>query len=354
MTDHLPRPRRAVLLALLPLAGCAATPDQRAGERGIGGTGGIADRGIGGTGIVGTVTAFGSIWVNGRRIAFDRATAVTWEGQPVGPDSMQLGAVVAALARPARNVPLLAESIDLRVAVAGPVQQLLADGGLMVLGQRVETTAAQQAGPPPQPGDWVAVAGLRRPDGTVVASRLDPWAEARGWLVRGMLESAEPGSGLVSGQRFLLGAGLALPAPGSPVRLAGRMTAAGPLAATLAEDPFNPFGTQVTTVLVESFLDGSGRPWTNPNGIILRGTPGGRGVVEARVNAQSGTAVPGRVGPAPGMGDRGAPAGGPGGGQVGGGPGRGPVPGGAPAGAGPGGISGFGGPSPPGGGGGRR
>ncbi len=59
-----------LLVACIPFAGAPAS------DRGIGGTGApasgpvISDRGIGGTGIVGVVTGFGSVFVNGLEVAY--------------------------------------------------------------------------------------------------------------------------------------------------------------------------------------------------------------------------------------------------------------------------------------------
>ena len=48
-------------------------------DRGFGGTGQVADRGLGGTGIVGTITGFASVCVNGVEVAFDATAPVLVE-----------------------------------------------------------------------------------------------------------------------------------------------------------------------------------------------------------------------------------------------------------------------------------
>src|ERR1700744_2787708 len=81
----------AFALAIAILAGCASTPtpnaqraalDPRDGD-GLGGTGvtsasrvAATGDGIGGTGIIGTISGFGSIIVNGLELQFDHTTSV--------------------------------------------------------------------------------------------------------------------------------------------------------------------------------------------------------------------------------------------------------------------------------------
>ena len=66
--------RRQVLRLLALIAGgraFAAAKPKAGGDNGIGGTGlKPADNGIGGTGFIGTIRKFGSVWVNGERIAY--------------------------------------------------------------------------------------------------------------------------------------------------------------------------------------------------------------------------------------------------------------------------------------------
>ncbi|MBY0339101.1 MAG: hypothetical protein K2X11_20985, partial [Acetobacteraceae bacterium] len=201
--------RRRSLGLLLPLAACAT--DDRRTERGIGGTGGIADRGIGGTGavaargiggtgviatgIIGTITAFGSIWANGRRVEVG-AAAISLDGEPATEAMLRVGGVVALLARPDTAGTLVADAVELRVAVAGPVDRVEPGGTFTILGQRVAPDGTRRGDVTPAPGVWLAVSGLRRPDGVIVASRIGPWPERRGWLLRGPRSTIE---GAISG-----------------------------------------------------------------------------------------------------------------------------------------------------------
>ncbi|RBP83750.1 hypothetical protein EBI01_10180 [Marinomonas rhizomae] len=70
-------------------------------ERGMGGTGKYAnsdDRGIGGTAVIGTITAFGSIWVNGLEIEFSHDTDIKMDGQNTKGSSLRVGQQVQVLA----------------------------------------------------------------------------------------------------------------------------------------------------------------------------------------------------------------------------------------------------------------
>ena len=261
-------------LGLSLLSACAG---QRTADRGIGGTGGIADRGIGGTGIsgglaaggiggtgigglglIGTVTAFGSIWVNGVRLALPEGLRVTREGIAAKAEDIKLGHVVVARAGGFGDSAIEALALDMRIAVAGLVERREADT-IWVLGQRcsIGQAVADSGLGDPQPGRVVAVSGLRRADGAIIASRLDPWSPEAGWLLRGRLEAG----GAIAGVPVGLAPGLRLPddAQGKELVAKGSMSTGALLAESLRVEPANPFGGNVGRVLVETYLDAAGR-----------------------------------------------------------------------------------------------
>jgi hypothetical protein len=274
---------RTLLLTLLLAAGCGPTRDDGLADRGIGGTGvSVADRGIGGTGIVGTVTAFGSVWVNGLRVDLPPTTAVRIEGSPAQPGDVRIGQTVAMTAAPGGPTGLTARTLEVRFAVAGPVDRTTA-GGALVLGQRIDLAEAEGT-TALTPGRWVAVSGLRRPDGVIDASRVDSWDPARGWVLRGRLDAVTPKTLTVAGLTLSHGRGLegALPEVGGMVRVTGAAAgkADGSAALTVEPDPFNPFGTTVGALSVETYVDGSGQSVA----------PGG-----PRIDRSNGIAAPARV-----------------------------------------------------------
>jgi hypothetical protein len=210
--------RRLIFLALLAaaLTGCAGTPDLlqpnaqlqckpedgiggtgiSAVDRGMGGTGVLAqDRGMGGTGIsigvIGTVTGFGSICVNGVHIAYDANTPITENGTPVGAGALALGHVVAISAIES-NGQLAAKSIFLAHALTGPLTSAPDSTGVFkVMGVPVRSVFA--AGLDINSltvGDIVTVDGLPHKDGTIDASRIVRAPTDAAAFVRGTVEGS--------------------------------------------------------------------------------------------------------------------------------------------------------------------
>jgi len=72
-------------------------------DRGLGGTGKYSnseDRGLGGTGktvVIGTISAFGSIWVNGIEIEFNQNTDIKMDGKNAQDSSLRVGQQVQVL-----------------------------------------------------------------------------------------------------------------------------------------------------------------------------------------------------------------------------------------------------------------
>jgi hypothetical protein len=144
-------------------------------DRGIGGTGVVADdqdgdRGIGGTGMMGRIRGFGSIIVNGQHVNYAPDVPVRIDGQARAVSDLKIGQVVRVVAEN-RNGVLVTRQIDVTSEVVGPIETT-GRTTLTVLGQTVSTQALATAGRW-QLGDRVAVFGLRRPDGTIVASLIE-------------------------------------------------------------------------------------------------------------------------------------------------------------------------------------
>jgi hypothetical protein len=179
---------RRSLLAVLWLAGTGRLSAQvRAVEdRGIGGTGITSDgddRGIGGTGIVGVIQRFGSIVVNGERIGYPANVPVRIDGEAASVKALRIGQMARVVARRDRNGALITRRIDVVSEVVGPVDAVKADE-ISVLGQRVRTIGTKDRH---RPGTRVAVFGLRRNDGVIVASLIEPRSGAT-VRVAGVLE----------------------------------------------------------------------------------------------------------------------------------------------------------------------
>jgi hypothetical protein len=150
---------------------------QNTEERGLGGTGIVAqdgERGLGGTGIIGVVTGFASICVNGYDVAVTDATAVTVEGLPALPGDIKLGQVVEVEAFVADGT-YAAATVNVRVAVAGPVSSIASDkSSLIVAGQTINVAGFGDSAPtaPLAAGQWVVVSGLRRADDVIAGTSI--------------------------------------------------------------------------------------------------------------------------------------------------------------------------------------
>jgi Domain of unknown function (DUF5666) len=165
--------RRFLLLASL-LSGVRAFAAEKGsvrGDNGIGGTGyRPGDNGIGGTGFVGTIRKFGSVYVNGQRIAYPADATIEIDGSRVEARDMRLGQV-ARLVADERDGAWTTNRIVIVSEVIGPVTQI---GGktLEVVGQRVQLPNVKIARAL-KLGDRIAVSGLRRPDQVIVASAVE-------------------------------------------------------------------------------------------------------------------------------------------------------------------------------------
>ena len=186
------RPTRRGFLTLgaaLPAVFCSvlARAAEQPKDQGIGGTGWTAgtdsDQGIGGTGIVGTIQRFGSIFVNDVRVQYDADVPVWIDGVRVAASSLKVGHVVrVAVVEEAGRV--VTRAIYVTSEVVGPVERATA-GTMQVLGQQVDTSDIASR-LEVRTGDVVAVYGIRRPDGTIVASLMEPRPDESLYSVHGL------------------------------------------------------------------------------------------------------------------------------------------------------------------------
>ena len=169
--------RRSLLMGLW-LAGSSSAWAQvrRGSDQGIGGTGITRghDQGIGGTGIVGVIQRFGSIFVNGERIGYAPNVPVRIDGEPVSANALRIGHLARVLAQPRADGSLITRSINVVSEVMGPIESVK-DGEMTVLGQRVIAGGRDSWR---RPGTNVAVFGVRRTDGVIVASLVEQRRDA--------------------------------------------------------------------------------------------------------------------------------------------------------------------------------
>ena len=269
------------LLLMLLLAGCTSQPpagpvaaaapdachtDEQGGplpatvtDRGIGGTGGpgtrTTDRGIGGTGIVGVITGFGSVCVAGEEVALPAGLVPVIDGQPASTADLRAGQFAAVAASPTNQ----AISINVTHLVVGPVQPQATPtpGTLLVAGQIVHTEQAIGSAAEASLGEWVAVSGLRAPDGTITASRIDPAPPGR-VLLHGAWPTAYEAP-QIGGLTIRLPPDAVPPPAGFPVIVTGTLEGSVLLADSIIADPAadNPalyFPPQIDSFVVEGYV----------------------------------------------------------------------------------------------------
>jgi hypothetical protein len=252
-------------------------------DRGIGGTGAprVADRGIGGTGIVGVITGFGSVCVNGLEVRYDRSASVERDGAPIQAAALRAGQLVVIRAEGPLGDPYTT-MISVRREVAGRIEAIdLAAGTVTIAGQAVSVPSETWGADNLHLGDWVAVSGLRRVDGTIVASRFDS-AEANAFTVRGQV--VRNGATVRIGKLAVGGTAAGRLKSGQFVTVSGRYRAGQPQVSAVALDPLFPnpagyFGSSVRTVVLQAFVRvGDGAVWLNgmkvPLGPHVRGLAG--------------------------------------------------------------------------------
>jgi len=183
---------RRLLLMGFWLAGTAMASAQvkRGTDQGIGGTGITRgdDHGIGGTGIVGVIQRFGSIYVNGERVTYASDVPVRIDGEPASANSLRIGQLARVVAIRQADGTLVTRNIAIASEVAGPIEQVKGNE-LTVLGQKI---VAGDKDSKLRAGMQVAVFGLRRTDGVIVASLVEPRREAAA-RVTGLVERGPEG-----------------------------------------------------------------------------------------------------------------------------------------------------------------
>ena len=231
---------------------------QVAGRPGIGGTG-IDPGGIGGTGIVGVITGFASICVNGLEVHFDDTTPVSDAGEPVPARHLAVGQLVAVQAR-GQGTELSASRIAVLHTVVGPISALDAIAGRMVvLGQTVVVQDRHELDDL-QAGDWVRVSGLRQARGLIAATRIDPVAAQPRAQLTGIVEGVQ-GDLLMVGEarvRLAAGQGAAGLAPGREITVAGQWDGITLHAQRVLQDPTRQGIAGASRVVLEGFVHSAG------------------------------------------------------------------------------------------------
>src|SRR5262245_1445801 len=281
-TSSMPRPaarrrirmsrmlRRAAFAALLALTafGAARTAWGACADMGggVGGTGAVARGGVGGTGIsdtptaigvVGVITEFASVCVNGLEIHYDPGTPVTINGRSASAKQLAVGQVVAVEAQSAAG-RLAARSIAVLRVLEGPVTRVDADAQtVFVMGQPVRVTGETAGAAQKQqlaelgPGTTVQVSGYRNARGEIVASRLDVTPLHEHSAI-GRMTRRDPRTGQIGGLSVSLAD--ARSQEERDVLVSGRWDGARLRASAVVEDPSMRLLGRVERAVVESLV----------------------------------------------------------------------------------------------------
>lgn len=225
--------------------GLGGTGDAARG--GIGGTGAPAEGGVGGTGIVGTITGFASICVNGLEVHFDADVPVSENGSAATAARLAVGQVVAVEAA-AGSDGLRARQISILNAYEGPLTSdgRGSNGMLQVMGQPVRLAPGAHLDAGVRAGDNVRVSGLRNADGEVLATRVERAAGLREASALGQLDAPDRLHGL--------GLDGAIGMPGDEVLVRGQWAEGRLRVASHREDPSLPFADRVHNAAVEGLV----------------------------------------------------------------------------------------------------
>jgi len=152
----------------------AGAEEEKPSDRGIGGTGIMADDGPGARaiGFIGTIQRFGSIYVNDARITYPDDVEVLVDGRRSGASALAIGQVVSTVAEAESSGKLRASRITVVSEVIGPVESISGDT-LKVLGQSV-VAGKKTERDGLAIGTRIAVSGLRTAEGVIIASRIEP------------------------------------------------------------------------------------------------------------------------------------------------------------------------------------
>ncbi len=243
-------------------------------DEGVGGTGinperGGDDDGVGGTGILGTITGFGSILTNGLEVEYDARTRIEIDGEPVSPAELVVGQIVRVEAETVGG-ELRAQRVSVRSEVKGPVWAFdPASHELNVLGQTVElrrgallydrVRGRSMSADELRSGHFVRVSGLRRADGTIVASRLERTLPAVEVRVAGPVTAVESGAFRIFDLPVR-----SLPAEatihvGDRVVVTGRWQRGALRSARVEVEPEVPFSERFERVSVEGYVRAGGK-----------------------------------------------------------------------------------------------
>ncbi len=269
------RPALALLLFAVSSAGFAACIETAGGiggtgisqagvanAGGIGGTGVQASGGIGGTGIVGTITGFASVCINGLEVQYDDTTRVRRNGATANLQQLAIGQVIAIEATEAAH-GLWARKIDVLNAVEGRVSRVAAQQ-LDIMGQKIRLNdgtlfAGVDSAQAIKVGMPLKVSGYRNAAQEIIASRIERAEDLASSSIVGIVVQDDAGHDAVSGT--------AISAPalanGTEVLVRGEWDGQQLHVASVQANPSLAFTGHVQQIVLEGLVmgDGDGKPF---------------------------------------------------------------------------------------------
>ncbi|MGJ7518529.1 DUF5666 domain-containing protein [Pseudomonas baetica] len=266
------------------VAGGVDGPLMHHGSGGMGGTGAPIERpgGTGGTGIVGTITGFASVCVNGMEVHYGKDVPVSENGVAASSAHLAIGQVIAVEAFPTKR-GLQAGRISILNVYEGPLTALPnASAPLRVMGQPVRLAAGARVAEGLRPGEPVKVSGLRDAKGEVVASRIERAPGLREASAIGSIDRTGTLQGLKLGTRV---------APAQEVLVRGQWSGRQLEVAQSRPDPSLPFAGRVKEAVIEGLVQSrqdrrlvvAGFNVTLGNDTVFAGEPPAKLAVDQRV-----------------------------------------------------------------------
>ena len=241
-----------------PTGGGIGGTGHQSGKGGIGGTGlAPGEGGIGGTGapladatavgIVGVISGFASVCVNGVEVHFDNAVPVSDNGEPSAAGKLAVGQVVSIEAGPSPR-GLEAKNIAILHALEGPVTDIHPGGKMIhVMGQPVALGPnTRLAGSPLAPGQHVKVSALSGANGKLFATRIQTAKLEQASLLGTVMHSGNGAS--VNGVHV----GAPLSADAAIVK--GKWTGSTLLPSSIKPDPSARLKENVGRLLIEGLV----------------------------------------------------------------------------------------------------
>jgi hypothetical protein len=182
---------------------------------GVGGTGAQVNSGVGGTGIVGIITGFASICVNGLELHYNAHTSVDVDGVSSTIEALNIGQLVAVESAGESNL-LMAKHVSVSHLMVGKIEKIdAAQNSIQIMGQPVYISQNTINGTNLKPNQTVKVSGLLATNNTIHALRIDLATADTPSQVAGLIDE----NNAVGGIR-IMGANTA--ANGEIVRVSGR------------------------------------------------------------------------------------------------------------------------------------